>query len=67
MARADAAEKEVLPAAQVAADSTRDAYETGALDLSAVLIAERALPTQSWARSSPSRSGAVRWRASSTR
>ena len=43
VARADAAEKEVLPASQIAADLTRDAYQTGAIDLSAVLVAEKAL------------------------
>jgi outer membrane protein TolC len=42
-ARADAAEHEVLPASQLAADLTRDAYETGAVDLSAVLVAEKTL------------------------
>lgn len=43
IARADAAEQEVLPASQIAADLTRDAYQTGAVDLSAVLVAEKAL------------------------
>ncbi|HSO33826.1 MAG TPA: TolC family protein [Labilithrix sp.] len=43
MARADAAEQEVLPASQIAADLTRDAYQSGAVDLSAVLVAEKAL------------------------
>lgn len=43
MARADAAEQEVLPASQIAADLTRDAYQTGAVDLSAVLVAEKTL------------------------
>lgn len=43
IARADAAEKEVLPASQIAADLTRDAYQTGAVDLSAVLVAEKTL------------------------
>lgn len=42
-ARADAAVKEVLPAAQTAADATRDAYQIGAVDLSAVLVAEKTL------------------------
>lgn len=42
-ARADAAVKEALPAAQTAADATRDAYQIGAVDLSAVLVAEKTL------------------------
>lgn len=43
IARADAAETEVLPASQVAADLSNDAYQTGAVDLSAVLVAEKTL------------------------
>ena len=43
IARADAAEREVLPASQIAADLTRDAYQSGAVDLSAVLVAEKTL------------------------
>ncbi|MDB5217213.1 MAG: transporter [Myxococcaceae bacterium] len=43
VARADAAEKEVLPASQIAADLTADAYQTGAIDLSALLVAEKTL------------------------
>lgn len=43
VARADAAEREVLPASRLAADLTRDAYETGAVDLSAVIVAEKTL------------------------
>lgn len=43
IARAEASENEVLPTARRAADLTRDAYKIGAIDLSAVLVAERAL------------------------
>jgi outer membrane protein TolC len=43
VARADVAEKEVLPASQMAADLTADAYQIGAIDLSAVLVAEKTL------------------------
>ena len=43
VARADAAERDVLPASRLAADLTRDAYQTGAVDLSAVIVAEKAL------------------------
>jgi outer membrane protein TolC len=43
VARADAAEKEVLPAAQIAADLTADAYQIGAIDLSSLLVAEKTL------------------------
>lgn len=42
-ARADAAANEVLPAAEIAGDATRDAYRIGAVDLSAVLVAEKSL------------------------
>jgi outer membrane protein TolC len=43
IARADAAEKEVLPASQIAADLTADAYQIGAIDLSSLLVAEKTL------------------------
>lgn len=43
MARAEALEREVVPASQVAADLSTDAYRTGAIDLSEVLLAEKAL------------------------
>ncbi len=43
IARATAAENDVLPASQLAADLTRDAYQTGAVDLSAVLVSEKLL------------------------
>ncbi len=43
IARADAAEKEVLPASQIAADLTADAYDIGGIDLSSVLVAEKTL------------------------
>lgn len=43
MARADAATVTVLPTAESAANLTRDAYATGAVDLTTVVAAEQAL------------------------